>query len=285
MSDESALQRTNHRADTSALTTGASSSLIERGLRDILILREQWKTEVTAKLQPSEPSAESETPWTKMTPDQIEHVIHEAEKYIQRGDNLTSEELCARGVAFFRADGVPQDYAEAIVWFRRAAERYNVAAMANLGLMYYMGWGVPQDEAASFGWYQKAAKSGYARGQFELGFCYRNGIGTKKDDAQAIIWDLRSAEQGYARAQSWLGSVYLGYGETFGVSRDPQESYFWSYLAHEFYTAEKSVLAESTARRRDKAASFLTDAAMTQTKDRARRWLERHNAKISKLSE
>jgi TPR repeat protein len=153
--------------------------------------------------------------------------------------------------------------------------------MANLGLMYYMGWGVPQDEAASFGWYQKAAESGYARGQFELGFCYRNGIGTKKDDAQAIIWDLRSAEQGYARAQSWLGSVYLGYGERFGVSRDPQESYFWSYLAHELYTAKnESVLAESAAEKRDKAASFLTDAALTQTQDRAKKWLEEHNAKV-----
>lgn len=267
MGDESALQRTNHPAGTSALTTSARSSLIERGLRDLLILREQGK---------------SETHWPKLTPAQMEHVIHEAEKYIQRGDNLTSEELCARGVAFFSADGVPQDYAEAIVWFRRAAERYNVRAILCLGLMYYMGWGVPQDEAASFGWYQKAAEAGSARGQLELGFCYRNGIGTKKDDAQAIIWDLRSAQQGYARAQSWLGSVYLGYGERFGVPRDPQESYFWSYLAHELYTAENSVLAEIIARRRDKAASFLTDAALTQTQNRVRKWLEEHNAKVSK---
>lgn len=187
--------------------------------------------------------------------------------------DLTSTALYEKGEALFSADG---DYTQAAFWFRKSAEQGNAYAQERLGLMHSMGWGVPEDEAASFGWYQKAAEAGSARGQFELGFCYRNGIGTKKDDAQAIIWDLRSAQQGYARAQSWLGSVYLGYGERFGVPRDPQESYFWSYLAHEFYTAEKSVLAESTARRRDKAASFLTDAALTQTQDRARKWLARH---------
>jgi TPR repeat protein len=174
-----------------------------------------------------------------------------------------------------RADGAPLDYAEAIVWFRRAADRCNAEAMVRLGLMHYMGWGVPQDDAASFGWYQKAAAAGCAVGQFWLGYSYRNGIGTTRDDAQAIIWDLRSAEQGYAKAQSWLGSVYLGYGERFGVSSDPQESYFWSYLAHESYAAEnRSVLAESAAHKRDKAASSLTEAALTYTQDRARKWLE-----------
>jgi TPR repeat protein len=196
--------------------------------------------------------------------------------------NLASEALFARGETFLSADGVPQDYAEAIVWFRRAAERYNVKAMVRLGLMHYMGWGAPQDDAASFGWYQKAAEAGCAVGQFWLGYCYRNGIGTKRDDAQAIIWDLRSAEQGYAKAQSWLGSVYLGYGERFGVPRDPQESYFWSYLAHELYTAEnRSVLAKSATQKRDKAAFSLTDAALAQTQDRAKQWLAAHRIKTS----
>jgi hypothetical protein len=284
MADESALQDTNQPADTSMLTTRARSSLIERGRRDFIILRERSKTEVTANLQLSEPSKTSEKRWSRMTPAEMRQVICETEKSIptlqmedgKSNDDLASEALFARGETFFSADGVPQDYAEAFVWFRKAAERDNVKAKVRLGLMYDMGWGVPQDNAASFGWYQSAAEQGNAVGQFWLGSCYRNGIGVLRDVAQATIWELRAAEQGYSAAQDWLGSVYI---RGLGVPRDPKEAYFWSFLAYELYTAKNgSVLAESAARKRDKAASFLTGAVLEQTQVRAKKWLEDHKA-------
>jgi TPR repeat protein len=43
--------------------------------------------------------------------------------------------------------GVPQDYAEATKWYRRAAERGDSDANFNLGLMYEKGQGVPHDYA------------------------------------------------------------------------------------------------------------------------------------------
>ena len=43
--------------------------------------------------------------------------------------------------------GVPQDYAEAVKWYRRAAEQGDAYAQNNLGLMYANGKGVPQDYA------------------------------------------------------------------------------------------------------------------------------------------
>ena len=44
-----------------------------------------------------------------------------------------------------RGERVPQDYAEAIKWYRKAAEQGYASAQYNLGIMYDDGEGVPQD--------------------------------------------------------------------------------------------------------------------------------------------
>jgi TPR repeat protein len=38
-----------------------------------------------------------------------------------------------------------QDYAEAVKWYRKAAEQGDVKAQSNLGVMYASGQGVKQD--------------------------------------------------------------------------------------------------------------------------------------------
>jgi TPR repeat protein len=43
--------------------------------------------------------------------------------------------------------GVPQDYTEAVRWWRLSAEQGLAEAPANLGVMYDNGRGVPQDYA------------------------------------------------------------------------------------------------------------------------------------------
>jgi len=44
-----------------------------------------------------------------------------------------------------RGDGIPQDYAEALSWFRKSAEQGQSAALYMLGAMYRDGEGVSQD--------------------------------------------------------------------------------------------------------------------------------------------
>ena len=58
--------------------------------------------------------------------------------------------------------GVPQDYAEAVKWYRLAAEQGDVAAQYNLGIMYDNGDGVPQDYKEAVKWYRLAAEQGDA---------------------------------------------------------------------------------------------------------------------------
>ena len=42
-------------------------------------------------------------------------------------------------VLYLRGDGVPQDYAEAVKWFRKAADHGEADAQFNLGHMYAQG--------------------------------------------------------------------------------------------------------------------------------------------------
>jgi len=46
---------------------------------------------------------------------------------------------------YLYGEGVPQDYAEAVKWYRIAAEQGDAEAQAMLGIMYLNGEGVPQD--------------------------------------------------------------------------------------------------------------------------------------------
>ena len=55
--------------------------------------------------------------------------------------------------------GVPQDYVEAVKWFRRAAEQGNAWAQTDLGLGYAEGQGVPQDYVLAHMWFNLAAAS------------------------------------------------------------------------------------------------------------------------------
>ena len=49
------------------------------------------------------------------------------------------------------------------------------AAQASLGLMYRKGWGVPQDYAQAMFWYRRAADQGNAEAEVEIGAMHQNG--------------------------------------------------------------------------------------------------------------
>ena len=55
--------------------------------------------------------------------------------------------------------GVTQDYAEALQWYRKAAEQGVADAQYNLVSMYYDGQGVTQDYVQAYIWLNIAASS------------------------------------------------------------------------------------------------------------------------------
>ena len=63
------------------------------------------------------------------------------------------------------AQGVAQDYAEAVKWWRKAAEQGYVLAQLNLGTSYAEGQGVAQDYVSAHMWFNLAAAQGWITGR------------------------------------------------------------------------------------------------------------------------
>jgi len=89
---------------------------------------------------------------------------------------------------YFNGDGVAQNYAEAMRWYRLAADQGLAWAQYNLGLMHENGRGVVQDYAEGVRWYRLAAEQGLADAQAKLGVMYFNGDGVLQDYVLAHMW-------------------------------------------------------------------------------------------------
>ena len=62
---------------------------------------------------------------------------------------------------FVGEDDVVTDYAEAVRWYRIAAEQSHADAQVQLGIMYYMGFGVPKNDVLGLMWLIIAGRNGY----------------------------------------------------------------------------------------------------------------------------
>ena len=91
--------------------------------------------------------------------------------------------------------------AEAVKWYRKAADQGNAPAQYNLGNMYRTGQGVAKDEVEAVKWYRKAADQGTASAQVNLGTMYWVGNGVVKDELEAYKWFLLSGAQGIEGAK------------------------------------------------------------------------------------
>ena len=83
----------------------------------------------------------------------------------------------------------------------RCAEDGYAEAQSGLGLRYYAGGAAPQDYAEAVRWFRLAAEHGYAEAQVMLGVMNANGLGVPNDDAKALKWYLIATEQGDEAAQ------------------------------------------------------------------------------------
>ena len=88
------------------------------------------------------------------------------------------------------------DYHTAVKEFQLSAERGDVKARYNLGVMYQLGLGVPQDDQEAVRWYRLAAEQGDASAQFKLGVIYDKGKGVLKDYVLAHMWMNLAAPKG-----------------------------------------------------------------------------------------
>ncbi len=91
--------------------------------------------------------------------------------------------------------GVPQNFTEAMAWYRQAADQGHAGAQNNLGVMYANGQGVPEDDRQALGWYQRAANQGHADAQNNLGMMFSLGQGVPQNYVEALKWRSLAASR------------------------------------------------------------------------------------------
>jgi hypothetical protein len=148
------------------------------------------------------------------------------------------------GVTYYKGQGVPRDYLEALKWFRKAAEQNYPEAQFNIGVMYEYGQGVATDDAEAGNWYYKAASQGLTDAQYRLGLMCEDESGADPAEieveaardlaevaAAATDWYRLAAEQGHADAQFRLGQHYRysgpGAGGNSATEKDYAEAARW----------------------------------------------------------
>jgi len=111
------------------------------------------------------------------------------------------------GVLYSSGRGVTKSYEEAVRWYHKAAEQNIAVAQSNVGWMYTQGKGVAKNDEEAARWYRKSADQGHADAQYALGWMYTNGKGVAKNDDEAVRWYRKSADQGNENAQKYLAAM------------------------------------------------------------------------------
>ena len=92
--------------------------------------------------------------------------------------------------------GVPQDDARAVLWWRKAAEQGDPMSQSNLGVMYQSGRGVPQDFAEAYFWLDLALAGNLESDRRKAVEPIRNSIAQRLSPA--------TLTQVQARATQWF---------------------------------------------------------------------------------
>jgi V8-like Glu-specific endopeptidase len=120
------------------------------------------------------------------------------------------------------------EYATALRGLSPLAEKGDARAQFDIGFMHAYGWGFPRNPAEAIPWYRKAADQGLQVAQHFLGIAYLNGEGVRPDGAEAARWFARAAAQGFSQAQYLLGLMTV---DGRGVPKDPAQGYALIVLA------------------------------------------------------
>jgi TPR repeat protein len=125
------------------------------------------------------------------------------------------------GFVYSNGVGVETNMTEAMRYFRKGAEAGNADCQTSMGMFYQAGeripGGVKADPAEAVKWYRLAAEQDHGEAIFHLAGLYMAGQGVKADSSEAVKWYRRGAELGNPEAKWILGQCYQ---EGKGVAKD-----------------------------------------------------------------
>lgn len=171
--------------------------------------------------------------------------VRQAIKLFQATAKTVGASALMLGVATEEGKGIAQNFAEAVSWYKKAADMGQGEAYAYLGAAYLDGRGVPEDEAEAVRLFQTGADKGDARSQRHLAVLYTQGKGVPYDYEKALYWSEEAARGGDVQAMFLTGNMYE---KGIGTGRDAEEARRWYQHAVDFVPAQQeSVREENTS--------------------------------------
>ena len=125
----------------------------------------------------------------------------------ERGNTSAQADL---GRCYYEGDkGLSKSLERAAEWRAKAARAGDAGAQTSLGFQYSEGEGVAQDKAEAVRLFRLAAQQGLPEAQYNLALSLSKGEGCDKSPVQAVQWMCRAVELGYAGAQTELARWYM----------------------------------------------------------------------------
>ncbi len=190
----------------------------------ILLFSGMVSCEVWGQTQNAEASSRSamssNTPENEISQND-EIILQRFQNAAQRGEVSAQYNM---GLIYYHGRGVAQNFNIALHWFQQAAGKEHMEAQFYIGYMHYYGKGTPQDYARAVEWFFHAAEQEHAAAQYYLGFMYYFGRGVAQNFAEAFKWFEKSARQFHPPAQYYLGLMHER-GKY--VEKDTGKAIFW----------------------------------------------------------
>lgn len=142
-----------------------------------------------------------------------------------KGDPSAQFDVAAR---YAEGKGVKQDFAQAAIWYQRAATQGLAAAQYRLAALYERGLGVTADTARARIWYKRAAEQGNVKAMHNMAVLSVGKDGTSSDYEAAVKWFTEAAEYGVTDSQYNLAVLFES---GLGVPKDLTAAYRWYTLA------------------------------------------------------
>ena len=214
------------RSPSRALSRPGSTSLVQRGMQDLLAAEDAEKWLKKGLELSAQRRYEEATFWYRKAAEQ----------------GLASAQL-RLGWAYECGCGVPKDDSQAALWYRKGADQGDANLQLALAMMYLEGKGVPHDSEQAVFWLRKSADQGELGAQSKLARIYEAGEIVPQDYAQAAYWYVKIAalDEGCLHdAQRRLGHMYEN---GLGVPKDLEQAAQWYRKAEQGEELSKAALA------------------------------------------
>lgn len=111
-------------------------------------------------------------------------------------------------------------------------------AAGHIGLMYLRGEGVEQNFANALTWFKRGVENGDALCQHEMGLMYLHGYGVPQDAYRASSFFKAAAEQDLPASETRLGALFLDQGDVATATRYFELAARWGWMEAYYYLAE-----------------------------------------------